>query len=206
MNKYFLIVLLSLVASQLDAMKGNLSSNFISFDNRIATEALMGSLDVFKKNLNNPSPGFGQGFKSPAAAWTIMGALASGGAMVYQGYSYFKGAQTIATGVVAGSEVINKMLEQKEEETSAIKKLADETEAFRKMEEAKNEKAEEALDHVSSLSLMELHMMASSESQSKSGSHYWQDLYNAKRGENPYLAISSNNLDDNKQPENPNQN
>ena len=201
MNKYFLITLLSLVASQADAMKGG-----ISFNNQIATDVLMASLDTFKRNLNNPSPGFGQRIANPATAWTVMGVLASGGAMMYQGYTYFRGAQTIANGVVAGSDVINKMLEQKQEETTAINRLADETEELNKIEKAKNAKAEEALDHVASLSLMELHILASAESQTKSGSHYWQDLYNAKRGDNPFLAISSNNLDDNKQPENYNQN
>ncbi len=79
-------------------------------------------------------------------------------------------------------------------------------ERFKSKAGAKNAKAEEALDHVNDLSLMELHILAAAESQTKSGSHYWQDLYNVKRGDNPFLAISSNNLDDNKQPENPNQN
>lgn len=199
MNKYFLIVLISLVASQADAMK----SGFVSFNDKIAADVLSASVDAFKKGLENRST-FGQGFRGAAASWTIMGALASGGAMMYQGYSYFRGAQTIANGVVVGSDVINKILEQKQEETTAINNLAEQTEEFNKIEKAKNAQADEALDHVSGLSLMQLHMLAAAEAQEKSDSHYWQDLYNAKRGDNPYLALSNNNLAHDKQPENPN--
>lgn len=199
MNKYFLILLISLFGSQADAMK----SGFVSFNDKIAADVLTASVDAFKKGLDNKST-FGQGFKGAAASWTIMGALASGGAMMYQGYTYFRGAQTIANGVVAGSEAINKILEQKEEETAAINKLAQEAEKIRQIQEAKDKEDKEAHDHVKNLSLMQLHMLAAAEAQENGDSHYWQDLYNAKRGDNPYLALPNNNLAHDKQSENPN--